>query len=393
MNIMSREVNMQPMRSVTSTNSRPGPLWFSPRRLKPSPVLTTYWRFACERQRIFFRRVLGQGSPWTSDAILRSHRFTNVYRASDRVSQYLIRTVIPGSSGSAADLFFRTILFKMFNRISTWELLTAQVGDLHVDDFDVEHYDRLLTTALASGERLYSAAYIMPMPRFGYRRKHTNHLRLLKSMLVDELPARLAEARSMKDAYHQLLQYPSIGPFLAFQYLIDLNYSDLLNFSEMDFVVAGPGAIDGIAKCFVNPDCFAPDDIIKATAEMAHTETERLGLPFLSLWSRPLQLIDCQNLFCEIDKYSRVAHPEARGRSGRTRIKQLYRYNSTPVQQAYPTKWRIVPSLDWEPLKALLRRVSNSAAEQVTVQPAPVMVSQAPKHTAAGDQGLLPLPG
>ena len=40
-----------------------------------------------------------------------------------------------------------------------------------------------------------------------------------------------------------------MGDFLAFQLLIDLNYSNLTDFSEMDFVVAGPGARDGIRKC------------------------------------------------------------------------------------------------------------------------------------------------
>ena len=28
---------------------------------------------------------------------------------------------------------------------------------------------------------------------------------------------------------------------------------------------------------------------------------------FRDLWGRPLQLIGCQNLFCEVDKYARVA--------------------------------------------------------------------------------------
>ena len=41
-----------------------------------------------------------------------------------------------------------------------------------------------------------------------------------------------------------------MGDFLAFQYVIDLNYSPLINFSEMDFVVPGPGARSGFRKCF-----------------------------------------------------------------------------------------------------------------------------------------------
>jgi len=42
-------------------------------------------------------------------------------------------------------------------------------------------------------------------------------------MMRDRLPARLADARSMKDAFELLRSYPTIGDFLAYQYLTDLN--------------------------------------------------------------------------------------------------------------------------------------------------------------------------
>src|ERR1019366_4711071 len=49
----------------------------------PTEVFVTYWRFAVERQRIFFRRFAGQAAPWTIDPVLSVHRFTNAYRAAD----------------------------------------------------------------------------------------------------------------------------------------------------------------------------------------------------------------------------------------------------------------------------------------------------------------------
>jgi hypothetical protein len=67
-------------------------------------------------------------------------------------------------------------------------------------------------------------------------------------MMADDLPNRLYRAPSLRSVYEILLAYPGIGPFLAFQYAIDLNYSTLLDFDEGNFVVAGPGAIDGIAN-------------------------------------------------------------------------------------------------------------------------------------------------
>ena len=44
-------------------------------------------------------------------------------------------------------------------------------------------------------------------------------------------------------------------------------------------------------------------------AENQEDEFARRGIEFQTLWGRPLQLIDCQNLFCEVDKYARVYHP------------------------------------------------------------------------------------
>ena len=71
-----------------------------------SPVFDTYWRFAAERQALFMRRVSGQPRPWTNAEILAQYRFTNAYRASDRVSQHLIRNVICQGKQSNEEVFF-----------------------------------------------------------------------------------------------------------------------------------------------------------------------------------------------------------------------------------------------------------------------------------------------
>jgi hypothetical protein len=66
-----------------------------------------------------------------------------------------------------------------------------------------------------------------------------------------------------------------------------------------------------------------------------------LGLSFPSLNGRRLQLIDCQNLFCEVGKYARVAHPGIPGYSGRTRIKQRYVPSDQAMTSWFPPKWGI----------------------------------------------------
>jgi thymidylate kinase len=309
--------------------------------IKPSEVYDIYWRFAAERQNIFFRKLARQSPPWSQDPILKKYRFTNAYRASDRVSQYLIRNVIYDSEYPPDDTFFRIILFKVFNKVDTWELLEQRLGNIRFSDYSFEKYDVILSEAMKKGETIFSSAYIMPSGKqsFGHSRKHQNYLRLLETMMSDEVPARITEMRSMQEVFELLRSYPMIGDFLAYQFTIDINYSGITNFSEMEFVVPGPGARDGIRKCFLDLGGLSEVDIIKMMADCQEVEFERLGINFRSLFGRPLQLIDCQNLFCEVDKYTRVSHPHVNGISGRKRIKQTYQPSNSAINIWYPPKW------------------------------------------------------
>jgi hypothetical protein len=307
---------------------------------EPTPVFETYWRFAAERQEIFFKRWRGEAPPWTRDWILERHKFTNAYRASDRASQFLVRHVIYSGSQDIREVFFRTILFKLFNRIETWHLLEKHLGPLLALEFNVDRYDAVLAAAMEADQRIYSGAYIMPSASRGQAKyKHRTHLELLHRMLGDELPQRLADSCSMQECFERLRAYPMMGDFLAYQYTIDLNYGPVLDFSEMNFVVPGPGARDGIRKCFRSLGGLTEADIIRLMADRQESEFERLGIPFKTLWGRQLQLIDCQNLFCEVDKYARYAHPEYVGITGRTKIKQMFRPNLTTIEYWYPPKW------------------------------------------------------
>jgi hypothetical protein len=288
---------------------------------------------------LYETRLQGQAPPRTSDPILAAHRFTNCYRAADRVSQFLITQVSYRGDQSWREVFFRTILFKIFNRISTWRLLAGETGEVTWTEYDFARLNALLQVRLEAGDRLYSAAYIMPPPRLGAARKHANHLRLIELMMNDGAPEKVAEAATMQEAFDVLASYPGMGAFLAYQYLIDLNYAAGLEFSEMDFVVPGPGARDGIRKCFGAAASGIEADVIRYMADTQDDQFARLGLDFGGLRGRQLQLIDCQNLFCEVDKYARAAHPEIAGISGRTRIKQAYRRDAAALTAWFPPKW------------------------------------------------------
>ena len=141
----------------------------------------------------------------------------------------------------------------------------------------------------------------------------------------------------MEEGFNIIKSYPLIGNFMAYQLVTDINYSDVVNWKEDEFTVAGPGSLRGIKKCFVDKGKMSNEDIIRYMYEHQDEEFKRLGLDFKRIGNRPLQLIDCQNIFCELDKYCRQALPNLK--SNRTKIKKKYMAKKDKINYVYPIKW------------------------------------------------------
>lgn len=304
-------------------------------------VHDAYWRFACERQAIFHRRARLEAAPWTDDPILAEHKFCNTYRASDRVSQFLIREVIYGPYAQGLtpeDVAFRIVFFRLFSKESTWQALEDATGGVTLATFSPDRLASVLERLRRTGP-IYTSAFILcAHDAFGQPSKHRNHLALLDETFVRRRLGRdLARARSLRAVYDTLRALPLLGPFMAYQIAIDLNYSPLLDFSEDDFTVPGPGAVRGLRKVFTDFGGEKPEQLIQRMVDAQEEQFARLELPFEDLFGRRLHAIDCQSLFCEVDKYSRAAWPELK--SSRVRIKARFRPHPEPLELFYPPKW------------------------------------------------------
>ena len=267
---------------------------------KRQEVYDLYWYFACERQNIFIKKLNGEPAPWTKDLILQEYKFCNSYRVNDRVSQYLLKNVIyNGKSYSNEDMLFRILLFKLFNKESTWELLLNNFEDINLKNFNFNEYSSVLEKAISNGIKIYNDAYISCANKaFGYDRKHDNHLALLNKMFNgDKMQNKIVKCKTMEEVFNIIKSYPLIGNFMAYQLVTDINYSEVVNWKEDESTVA-----------------------------------KRIG-------KRPLQLIDCQNIFCELNKYCRQALPELK--SNRTKIKKRYIQKGEKINYMYPPKWKI----------------------------------------------------
>jgi len=310
----------------------------------PRPaVYDTYWHFAAERQRIFYRRLEQDRGPWTEDPILAEFKFCNAFRASDRVSQYLISEVIYSPQAVAMkpeDAFLRVVLFRLFSKESTWEALEAATGGLTRKTFNPTALGDVLER-LRRHQSIYTGAFILcAYDAYGHRTKHRNHLALVEEMFRPRrLGAALGHAGSLREVYEALLSWPMIGPFMAYQLAIDLNYTEHLDFSEDEFTMPGPGAMRGLKKVFADFGDYTPAQLIMRMVERQAQEFDRLGLEWEGLFGEPLRAIDCQGLFCETDKYARMRFPELK--SNRVRIKARFSPSRKPLPLFYPRKWGI----------------------------------------------------
>lgn len=308
----------------------------------PTPradVFRAYWYLAAERQSIFESRLVDPVGPWSDDEILRNHRFCNTYRASDRVTQDLIRVAYSGPQGTN-DLFLRVVIHRLFSRPATFAMLEDAAGELSAETFDPARLVALLDRARARGQTLYTSAFILcANSAYGHRAKHRNHIALLTAMLKAGVPDRIRAAGSLRAVYAELLSWPLIGPFMAYQLAIDLNYTPLIDFDEDEFTVPGPGALRGLAKVFLDLGDHTPADAVHWLVEYQHRAEQELEIAPPRLFGRPLKAIDCQNLLCEVDKYSRVRFPELT--SNRSRIKQRFHADQTPLALFYPPRWGI----------------------------------------------------
>lgn len=308
-------------------------------------VYQYYFYFIQERMNIFWRRYEGAETHLTNDPIFGMYKFTNVYRAQDRVSQYLIRHVISEKEHgfSGIDTLLRIIVFKIFNNINTWKYLEHRLGEISIETFDVDWITTLLDERIKQ-VAIFNPAYMMTGSHAKYNmyaRKHEKWLRMVeKELLFGNGFEKIVKAKSLEEVYNILLQCSFIGEFLAFQYAIDFNYSSVINFDENSFVKAGIGAIRGIKKCFSDIGRYTLEDCIKYTQDHFDSYQLKYGFnDFKNLFGRQPKLIDLQNCFCETDKYLRVKMPELL--VGNKRIKQKFDRPKEKIEYLFPEKWGI----------------------------------------------------
>ncbi|PAV19054.1 hypothetical protein PNOK_0589800 [Pyrrhoderma noxium] len=277
-------------------------------RFRVKPAFDIFWKYTSERHALEERRRRGESEPWTEDELLRRYRFCSVFRVADRGCQFLITEVIEKGPQEDIEILFRVLLYSTFVRIETYEYIQKRLGGPpEWRRYEHEVYVEILEGCVRENGVLVTSAFQRFPPKLGQEGAHKNHLVLLEAMMGGPgggdgdgdgdgddrclLLEKIRGARYLVDVFDVISTFPGSGDFVAFQLLVNLTYTTLVNFNENDFVKAGKGAVFGLKKCF--------------SLEGDREEFEGNGNGNRKE-KRKMTLVDIEHTLCEVHKYTEL---------------------------------------------------------------------------------------
>lgn len=285
--------------------------------MNSAPLL--YW--VEEREKIRLARLAGLPQPWTSDPILHQYRFCNVRRRDDRVSRWIIESVIDPYADHP-NLWVMLALARYVNWPDT--ILELMDEDLWPKDPKPNwlKIGQLIDARAARGEQAWTGAYMI--------RAESNPKAEWYSWGKGRYVAQIVVARELWNKSSKILAalktgraeavWASIagrygwGSFMAGQVVADYTYSPLLSGAPDLYTWAplGPGSKRGLNR-LAGRELTAEISQAQAVDEMR--ELYKDIILDLSPAFGDITLHDVQNCLCELDKYLRAKLGEGRPRS------------------------------------------------------------------------------
>jgi hypothetical protein len=276
--------------------------------------IDAFFATARERYAIMERRRSGAPGPWTTDKIFGAYRFCNTFREDDRTTIWFRDNLRAPLADRPVSLLFATVAFRWFNRISTGEIIKA---DLLAGPSKWE--PDAIRAKLKDVKPVVTGAYIIKTPDGKTKldgilwcleniRKDVHHL-------ADAFDFTAPDERLAEGTWEVLMSYPYLGSFMAYQIISDLLHTPLLDKAQDKYTWAamGPGSTRGCGWLYANnPDEFSMNG--KADRVMMKALMQVLVSKSEQAWGRKWTMQEVQHWLCEHDKYTRATGGQAQKR-------------------------------------------------------------------------------
>lgn len=261
-----------------------------------------YLDFVEARHNVWVERQVGAPAPWTSDPIVASRKFTNVFRVLDPGSQFIFE--LEDDSVSLRDNLMRLFLYRHTGRVEAWKFLLSDLGEYPTVD-NLEDVLESWRAYREGGSPVFTGAYLVyPQSATPGSDKLESIVRLTQRLFgAGGTVARdFIQAETQAERFATLRRNKGVADFMSMQILTDWGYTKFAQGDlENEFVVPGPGCRKGISHLTDTPDQV--NFLRFARAEVLMGD----NVPTLHLPSgeRYPSIMDIQNTMCEFSKYIR----------------------------------------------------------------------------------------
>lgn len=277
----------------------------------PNYSVLTHW--VKERELIRIRKEEERlPEPWTKDLILRTYRFCNVRREDDRVTRW-IRDHIRKPFKDHQHLWFMLCIARQINWPPTLLRLILETWPTS-NRFDVRRIGEVLNDVGNMGNKIYTGAYMIAAPA----EKGADKQRYMATEVLGGQWKRRAffekwfsKSRSLNETHQLLMEVNGWGKFMAYQAIVDMRFTRLLQFApdRRSWAAAGPGTLRGLNRV------YGRDVDYRLSQEQALEEMRVIYSLIEGQTGVPMDFSDVPNILCETDKYLRVTLNEGKPRS------------------------------------------------------------------------------
>lgn len=294
--------------------------------------LDTFLYFINERYKIHLRKDIKKlAPPYTKDPVLQKYRFTNVRREHDKNTKWVIDNICNNNSLKYGQKMVNIVLFRIFNKIETAEILEIPIADIRkVDAISLAEKVEALTDSTP-----YTGAYLCSgMKR--YLKKYTGSdssvesaILVVQDMCDHKFWKGTKSANSPEDIIDTLQEYPGLSEFMSYQLFVDFTYMEEFPFSENEYTLAGIGAWKGLRVLF-GGKCKhrrTPEELIFWLRDNwnalnqyniqqggKHTLNPQELFRDIPEEDRKMNVMSIENCLCEFYKYWKVTHKLGRPR-------------------------------------------------------------------------------
>ena len=270
------------------------------------PLYAGFEAFVLERHRIYLRREDCPHGPWTTDPVLRSFHFCNVYRELDRTTVALRRL----TEGYGPEQWFALLAARLLNTPDGFEAAWHAVNGCWYPTRFVDGLDR----ARAHGLKVFGPAYMVTTHGVAQDKARYISEKVLTPAWRARDEIRPEAGDHLKWVHHRLMGLFGVGSFIAAQVVADIKNTpgNPLEHAPDWWVwcAPGPGSLQGLSRV-AGLDPVRSGWALRMWPHALRALRQRLGATLQRHGLPPICAQDVQNCLCEYDKYLRIQGAEA----------------------------------------------------------------------------------